>query len=111
MQLLMRRPEIGGFISIAPPANHYDFSFLAPCPSSGIILYGSRDTVAPPADVERVASRIRTQKNITVDWQEIAGANHMFVNELEPVTTAAAAYLDRRLAEGVTPKAPVRGRP
>lgn len=111
MQLLMRRPEIGGFISIAPPANHYDFSFLAPCPSSGIILYGSRDTVAPPADVERVASRIRTQKNITVDWQEIAGANHMFVNELEPVTTAAAAYLDRRLAEGVTPRAPVRGRP
>src|SRR4051812_10839836 len=30
MQLLMRRPEIEGFISIAPPANLYDFSFLAP---------------------------------------------------------------------------------
>ena len=29
MQLLMRRPEIGGFISIAPLAKHYDFSFLA----------------------------------------------------------------------------------
>ncbi|MEM8786383.1 MAG: alpha/beta hydrolase, partial [Pseudomonadota bacterium] len=28
MQLLMRRPEIAGFISIAPPANMYDFSFL-----------------------------------------------------------------------------------
>ncbi len=27
MQLLMRRPEIRGFISIAPPANLYDFSF------------------------------------------------------------------------------------
>src|SRR6476659_7022268 len=26
MQLLMRRPEIEGFISIAPPANLYDFS-------------------------------------------------------------------------------------
>ena len=30
MQLLMRRPEISGFISISPPANMYDFSFLAP---------------------------------------------------------------------------------
>src|SRR3954447_3961561 len=35
MQLLMRRPEIDGFIAVAPPANLYDFSFLAPCPSSG----------------------------------------------------------------------------
>ena len=31
MQLLMRRPEIESFISIAPPANMYDFTFLAPC--------------------------------------------------------------------------------
>ena len=38
MQLLMRRPEIAGFVSVAPPANQYDFSFLAPCPSSGLIL-------------------------------------------------------------------------
>src|SRR3546814_133758 len=34
MQLLMRRPEIRGFISVAPPANMYDFTFLAPCPRS-----------------------------------------------------------------------------
>ena len=30
MQLLMRRPEISGWVSVAPPANHYDFGFLAP---------------------------------------------------------------------------------
>ena len=35
MQLLMRRPEVEGFICVAPPSNLYDFSFLAPCPSSG----------------------------------------------------------------------------
>jgi len=29
MQLLMRRPEITGFVSIAPPASMYDFAFLA----------------------------------------------------------------------------------
>ena len=50
MQLLMRRPEITGFISVAPPANMYDFSFLAPCPSSGLIINGTADKVAPPKD-------------------------------------------------------------
>ena len=46
MQVLMRRPEIEGFISVAPQANMYDFSFLAPCPSSGLILNGGADQVA-----------------------------------------------------------------
>ena len=41
MQLLMRRPEINRFISIAPPANLYDFSFLAPCPASGLLVHGA----------------------------------------------------------------------
>ncbi len=35
MQLLMRRPEIEGFISICPPANLYDFSFLGALPIFG----------------------------------------------------------------------------
>ena len=37
MQLMMRRPEINGFIAIAPPASIHDFSFLAPCPASGLM--------------------------------------------------------------------------
>ena len=47
MQLLMRRPEISGFISVAPPANLYDFSFLAPCPASGLIVHGAADKIVP----------------------------------------------------------------
>ena len=34
LQLLMRRPEIVGFVAISPPANTYDFSFLSPCSST-----------------------------------------------------------------------------
>jgi hypothetical protein len=40
MQLLMRRPEIEGFVAIAAPANRFDFSFLAPCPRSGLFIQG-----------------------------------------------------------------------
>ena len=38
MQLLMRRPEINRFVAISPQPNVYDFSFLTPCPTSGIII-------------------------------------------------------------------------
>ena len=51
MQLLMRRPETDGFISVSPPTNAYDFSFLAPCPASGLILHGGNDSVVPPIEV------------------------------------------------------------
>ena len=40
MQLLMRRPEINRFIAISPQPNVYDFSFLSPCPTSGLVAYG-----------------------------------------------------------------------
>ena len=42
MQLLMRRPEINRFVAISPQPNVYDFSFLSPCPTSGIIIYGKK---------------------------------------------------------------------
>ena len=79
MQLLMRRPEITGFVSVAPPANMYDFSFLAPCPSSGLIINGTADRVAPPKDTHNLVGKLREQKGITITHQEIEGADHFFV--------------------------------
>ena len=43
MQLIMRRPEVNKFITISPQPNVYDFTFLAPCPISGLIIYGKND--------------------------------------------------------------------
>ena len=43
MQLIMRRPEVNKFIAISPQPNLYDFTFLSPCPISGLILYGEND--------------------------------------------------------------------
>ena len=45
LNLLMRRPEIQNFIAISPPADKYDFSFLAPCPVSGMIMQGDNDDI------------------------------------------------------------------
>ncbi|MGY8985911.1 MAG: alpha/beta hydrolase [Sphingomonadales bacterium] len=100
MQLLMRRPEIKGFISIAPPANLYDFSFLAPCPSSGLIVQGNRDTIVDAPTVENLTEKLQAQRKITIDYEEIDGANHFFENQLEEMNKRVETYLDKRLASG-----------
>lgn len=100
MQLLMRRPEIRGFISVSPPANLYDFSFLAPCPSSGLIVQGTDDEVATLQSVEKLAAKLRTQKAITIDFEVIKGANHFFENNLEDLVTIVDDYLHKRLSQG-----------
>src|SRR5204862_5856862 len=87
-----------GFISIAPPANLYDFSFLAPCPSSGLIVHGEKDAVVPPKDVNTLVEKLKTQKGIVIDQQVIPGANHFFDAKLEPLMETITAYLDMRLA-------------
>ena len=97
MQLLMRRPEIEGFISIAPQANLYDFSFLAPCPSSGLIIHGDQDKVAPPKDVQTLVDKLKTQKGIIVEQQIMAGANHFFDGQVEPLIDLCGNYVDKRL--------------
>jgi alpha/beta superfamily hydrolase len=56
LQLLMRRPEIKKFIAIAPPANLYDFNFLSPCPSSGLIINGDADMVVSSESVSELYS-------------------------------------------------------
>ena len=97
MQLLMRRPEIGGFISIAPPANIYDFSFLAPCPSSGLIVHGDADEIVPRPDLQKLLDRLAQQRGIKVDFASIAGANHLFAEQMDELCRAVDDYLDMAL--------------
>lgn len=92
MQLLMRRPEIKGFISVAPPANIYDFTFLAPCPQSGLILQGEKDNLVPENAVEKLVQRLQTQKNI--DYRVIGGANHFFNDRADIIMAHVHDYLN-----------------
>ena len=99
MQLLMRRPEIEGFISIAAPANRFDFTFLAPCPSSGLFVHGTEDRVAPYKEVMAVMEKVKTQKGIQLEHQLVEGANHFFDGKVEELMTTVDGYLDRRLGK------------
>ncbi len=98
MQLLMRRPEIDSFISIAPPANMFDFGFLAPCPSSGLIVQGNRDDVVPHEAVQKLVNKLRQQRDIVIDYRLIDGANHYFHHKMDELVGEIDSYLDKALA-------------
>lgn len=97
MQLLMRRPEIEGFMSIAPQANLYDFSFLAPCPSSGLIINGDADRVAPMDDTIGLVEKLKLQKGIMITHNVVEGANHFFSEQEDELIEECGTYLDKRL--------------
>ena len=95
MQLMMRRPEITGFISISPPASTHDFSFLAPCPASGLIVQGKDNDLVPASKVENLVERISKQKGISIEISVIEGANHFFTSHLDEAMTSINNYLDK----------------
>ncbi len=97
MQLIMRRPEISGFVSIAPPANMYDFTFLAPCPSSGMIVQGTEDEIVPPASVEKLVDKLSAQRNLDIDYRLIPGANHFFHDSLKQLDQHLGDYLSKKV--------------
>lgn len=97
MQLLMRRPEVGGFVAVAPPANTHDFSFLAPCPVSGQIVHGAADTVVPAETVKELAERLSRQRGVEIDHRLVETADHFFEGELDTLAALVGGYVQERL--------------
>lgn len=82
-QVLMRRPEINGFVFVSPPTNVYGFDFLSPCPASGLIIQGGRDTVVSEASVEMLAEQLAGHRFVHVEYRNIPGADHLFSHHLK----------------------------
>jgi len=95
MQLLMRRPEITGFVSVAPPANMFDFSFLAPCPSSGLVVHGEVDDIVPEPSVSKLVDKLTSQRGIAIDYRIVPAANHFFNEHLELLGEHVEDYLSK----------------
>jgi len=93
LQLLMRRPDINNFIAVSPPANEKDFSFLAPCPSSGLIVQGGLDDIVTPSIVENLARRLNQQRNVDIDFAMIEDGDHMYNNHLKDLYKVSGQYV------------------
>ena len=98
LQLLMRRPDINNFIAVTPPANEKDFTFLAPCPTSGLIVQGGR-----------MARRLNQQRHVEIDFAMIEDGDHMYNDHLKDLYKVAGQYvisaIRRRSAMKAAPKA------
>jgi hypothetical protein len=99
MQLLMRRPEIDGFIAVSPPVGNFDFNFLSPCPSHGLILQGDQDSVVSVDNVSRLAEKLAKQRNAGVDYRIILGADHFYRQHMEDLNAHIEDYLQSRISE------------
>ena len=93
MQLIMRRPEVNKFITISPQPNLYDFTFLSPCPISGMILYGKNDELVQIDSIVNLKKRLSMQKNIDVKFESISNANHFFKNKEKELSTSIDRYI------------------
>ena len=99
LQLLMRRPEIEGYIGISPPANMYDFGFLSPCPAHGLIMQGDRDDIVQEPAVQQLVDKLQAQKGLEIDYQVVDGADHYYRNTMETLVSSVDEYVNVKLAE------------
>jgi hypothetical protein len=91
----MRRPEINRFVSISPQPNVYDFSFLSPCPASGLVIYGKKDELVPQEYIKELNNKLSAQKGIRVEFQIIPDANHFFAKSSTALTKALDKYIKK----------------
>ena len=98
MQLIMRRPEVNNFIAISPQPNVYDFSFLAPCPTSGQVLYSDGDELVTKESIDELDNRIKNQKGIEVIFKKIKNANHFFKNKENELSVEIEKYIKEKTA-------------
>ena len=93
MQLIMRRPEVNKFIAISPQPNVYDFTFLAPCPISGQIIYGKNDELVQVDSIINLKKRLNMQKNINIKFDSIPNANHFFKDKEKELGNLIGEYI------------------
>ena len=71
----------------------YDFGFLAPCPSSGLILQGDTDEVVPQESVNKLVQKLSHQRDIEIDYRVLPGANHFFHDRIDQLASEVDDYL------------------
>ena len=98
MQLIMRRPEVNRFIAISPQPNVYDFTFLAPCPISGLVIHGKNDELVSEDSILSLKKKLNMQKNIEVKFDSIANANHFYKGKEKELAFTIKQYLKEKVS-------------
>ena len=98
MQLIMRRPEVNNFVAVSPQPNVYDFSFLAPCPTSGQVIHSENDELVTKESIQELDDRIKNQKGVEVIFSKIKDSNHFFKDKEKELTLEIEKYIKEKTA-------------
>lgn len=104
LQLLMRRPEISGFVCVAPSVDAYDFGFLSSCPIRGLIVQGSDDKVTPEQSVYKLYELLEKQKNAELEYGLICGAGHLFEGKMDVLKKVVGDYVHLNVIRNEAPR-------
>lgn len=97
LQAVMRRPELENYILVAPPASKYDFNFIVPCNSAGLIVQGEKDEITKEIDSARLAEKLAAREGAEVSYQMIANADHFFKDQMADFEETVDLYIKERL--------------
>jgi alpha/beta superfamily hydrolase len=102
LQTVMRRPELENYILIAPPANKYDFNFIVPCNSAGLIVQGIKDDIAKESDSAKLAEKLSAREGAEVVYQPVQGADHFFKDHMDEFESIIDQHIKSRLLSDST---------
>ena len=74
------------------------FSFLSPCPTSGLVIYGKKDELVPVVYVSELNKRLSSQKGIKVEFSAISEANHFFSKTSHTLVKHLDKYIKKETA-------------
>ena len=97
LQTVMRRPELENYILVAPPASKYDFNFIVPCTSAGLIVQGSKDEITKEVDSAKLAEKLSAREGADVTYQPVSGADHFFKEHLFEFDDIVESHIQSRL--------------
>jgi hypothetical protein len=98
----MRRPELENYILIAPPATKYDFNFIVPCTSAGLIVQGTKDDIAKESDSAKLAEKLSAREGAEVSYQPVQGADHFFKDHMDEFESIIDQHIKSRLLSDST---------
>ena len=75
----------------------YDFSFLAPCPTSGQVVYSDNDELVTKESINELDNRIKNQKGVEVIFSKIKDANHFFKDKEKELDLKLKNILKKKL--------------
>jgi len=102
LQAVMRRPELENYVLIAPPATKYDFNFIVPCTSSGLIIQGTKDDITKEVDSAKLAEKLAAREGAEISYQPVQNADHFFKDHMEEFESILDNHIKSRLVSDST---------